>query len=377
MTIALYLDHNGSTPLHPEVAEACRPFLDGLHANPSAAHPEGRRVRAEIERARETVAAAIGARPSEIRWTSGGTESNNWALLGSAAVARGRHLVVSAIEHKSVLAAARELERRGFELDLLPVDASGAVRLRDVEAALRADTFLVSVMSSNNETGIVQPVREIGELCRRRGIRFHVDAVSTLGKLPVDVGRAPCDLLSVASHKLYAPKGCGVLYVREGVEIAPMIHGCGQELGARSGTENALAIVGFARACDLLRRGALVDPHALERLRVALWRGIVDLYPESIRNGEGACLPNTLSVAFPDLSGADLQAELGRRGISVSAGASGSDGTPSHVLLAMGLGAERARSTLRFSLGAATNAGTIDAVLAALAEVLPARAGAR
>ena len=372
-------DQNASTPVHPEVVEACRPFLTGFHANPSAAHPEGRRVRAAIDRARAAVAAAIGAEPREIRFTSGGTESNNWALFGSLEpLGPRRHVVVSAIEHRSVLAAAAELERRGFEVTRLAPDASGAVRVRDLEAALRPDTALVSVMTANNETGVVQPAAEIGRVCRERGIRYHADAVCTIGKLPVDVRRLGCDLLSLSSHKLYAPKGCGVLYVRDGVAIAPLVHGCGQELGSRGGTENALAIAGFARACELFAASSPHRARAVEALRDALWRGIEERFPHARRNGGGAALPNTLNVSFAGRAGADVQAELGRRGFAVSCGAAAGGGAPSHVLTAMGLGAERARESVRFSLGPGTGATSVEALLDALEEVFgrrPARAG--
>jgi cysteine desulfurase len=369
----LYLDYNGSTPVDPRVAAACRPWLESGFGNPSAGHQQGRRVRAEIERARGMIATAIGAASEEIHFTSGGSEANNAALFeGLKAAGDRRHLLVSSIEHKSVLACAEELARRGVEVELLPVDESGAVSLQDVERALRPDTGLVSVMMSNNETGVVQPVEALGRLCRERGILFHTDAVCTLGKLPIDVARLRCDLLTLGSHKLYAPKGCGVLYVRAGLELEPWIHGCGQERGLRGGTENALAIVGFARACELDRRGELVDPQALALLRDELHDVLRRRFPDACRNGRAPFLPNTLSVAFEGCESSRLQAELDRRGISVSAGASSSTARPSHVLLAMGLGPERARSSLRFSLGAGTTPATIEALALALEEILPA-----
>ena len=366
----LYFDANGSTPLHPRVLETCQGLLADLYGNPSAAHAEGRRARHAIDAARATIARALGASPDEIWFTSGGTEANNWALLGCAAASARRHLVVSAIEHKSVLQTARELERRGFELELLPADASGAVRSGDLERLLRPETLLVSVMTTNNETGVVQPVRELADLCRARGVLFHTDAVSTLGKLPVDVRALGCDLLSLASHKLYAPKGCGVLYVRKGVAIAPLIHGCGQQNGLRGGTENVLAVVGFARAIELLERGELGSPQTLASLRDELWAALRERFPQALRNGSGACLPNTLNVCFPGADAAEAQAALAELGISVAVGAAAGGGAPSHVLSAMGCDAAHARASLRFSLGRSTTRASLHALVDALALVL-------
>ncbi len=366
----LYFDTNGSTPLHPRVLETCQGLLADLYGNPSAAHAEGRRARHAIDAARSTIARAIGAGADEVWFTSGGTEANNWALLGCAAASPRKHLVLSAIEHKSVLQTARELERRGYELQLLPVDGSGAVRRRDVEHALRPETLLVSVMTANNETGVVQPVREIAELCRERGVLFHTDAVATLGKLPVDVRAIGCDLLSLASHKLYAPKGCGVLYVRKGVAIAPLIHGCGQQNGLRGGTENVLAVVGFARAIELLERGELGSPQTLSALRDELWLALRERFPQALRNGAGSFLPNTLNVCFPGADAIEAQAALAELGVSVAVGAAAGGGAPSHVLTAMGLEPAHARASLRFSLGRSSTRESLRALVDALAQVL-------
>jgi cysteine desulfurase len=370
----LYFDANGSTPLHPRVLETCQGLLADLYGNPSAAHAEGRRARHAIDGARATIARAIGASADEVWFTSGGTEANNWALLGCAGASPRRHLVVSAIEHKSVLQTARELERRGYALELLPVDSSGAVRLRDLEHLLRPDTLLVSVMASNNETGVVQPVRELAELCRERGVLFHTDAVSTFGKLPVDVRAIRCDLLSLASHKLYAPKGCGVLYVRKGVPIVPLIHGCGQQDGLRGGTENVLAVVGFARAVELYERGELVAPQLLSTLRDELWLALRGRFPQAQRNGAGSFLPNTLNVCFPGADAAEAQAALAELGISVAVGAAAGGGSPSHVLAAMGHDVAHARASLRFSLGRSTSRESLRALVEALTQVLPSSA---
>jgi len=371
----LYLDYNGSTPVHPEVAAAVQATLDRAFGNPTAVHPAGREAREAIDGARRTIARGIGARPDEIRLTSGGTESNNWALFGTARLeSQRRHLVVSPIEHWSVRRAAEWLAKNGYEVTWVPVDDSGAVTPEAVAECIREDTFLVSVMLANNETGVIQPAPEIAAICRDHGIRYHVDAVAALGKIPVDAAEIGCDLLSLSSHKMYAPKGCGVLYVRDGIALDPLILGCGQQQGARSGTENTTGAVAFARAFELLESGELPDPGELARVRDRLWGRIRDAFPRSRRNGRGPTLPNTLSVAFEGCSGARLVEALGRHGFSVSAGAASTNATPSHVLSSMGLGEERARSTLRFSLGSGTTEETLDALVASLAELIPSGA---
>lgn len=372
-----YFDHNGSTPVHPMVARVMGASLLETFGNAAAPHAAGLVARAAIDDARAQVAAAIGARPEELCFTSGGTESNNQALFGVAAGRRRGHLVVSAIEHKSVLRAAERLEREGFEVTRVRPRATGAVHLRDVSNALREDTILVSVMLANNETGVVQPAREIASLCRKRGILFHTDAVCVLGKLPVDVRELGCDLLSLSAHKVYAPKGVGVLFIRQGVEIEPLVVGCGQQDGRRSGTENTAGVVAFGAALELLRRGGLEPETPYEHLRLALWRGLQERFPGTSINGEGAVLPNTLNVHFPGHSAADLQAALGLRGFSVAAGAAAGTGSASHVLLAMGHDEARARGSLRFSLGRSTDVTAIAALLEALEGVLASQGSSR
>ena len=352
------------------VARVALESLTDVFGNAAAPHAAGLAARSSIERAREQVAVALGARPSEITFTSGGTESNNWAFYGAAARREHGHVVVSAIEHKSVLRSAERLEAQGFEVTRVMPRSTGAIHLRDVQAALRDDTFLVSVMLANNETGVVQPAREIASLCRRRGILFHTDAVCVIGKLPVDVRELGCDLLSLSAHKVYAPKGAGVLFVRDGVELDPLIVGCGQQDGRRSGSENTAGAVAFGAALELMRRGELEPAEPYEALRLALWRGIEDLCPDAEQNGEGAVLPNTLSVYFPGRSAAELQSALSELGFSVSAGAAAGTGTASHVLLSMGLVEGRARGSLRFSLGRSTDAASIAGLLDALEQVL-------
>lgn len=369
----LYFDANGSTPLHPEVLEVCQRYLAGLYGNPSARHPAGLEVRRGIDAAKASLAEAIGAAPEELWFSSGGTESNNWALFGAAESARGRHLLVSAVEHKAVLLPAEALSRRGFELEVVPVDEHGAVDANDLVRRIRKDTFLVSLMHANNETGVIQPVEAVGRACRERGVLFHVDAVCTLGKIPVDVRELCCDVLTAASHKVYSPKGCGLMYIRAGAAVAPFVHGCGHQGGMRGGTENALPIVGLAKAMELFRAGRLVDAGKLTQLRDALWKQLSAAIPGVQRNGAGALLPNTLNAHFPGFAGHALQSALGERGISVATAAGAGAAAPSHVLLAMGCSDARARSSLRFSLGAKTSEDSVRVLSGALAELCAGR----
>jgi len=371
-----YLDCNGSTPVHPAVIETCLPFLSGHFANGSAAHPGGLAVRAAIDAARGAAAGALGAQPDELVFTSGGSESNNHALSGVLAASGRRHLVVTTLEHKSVLATAAWLEKRGVSVTRIAPQRSGAVDAGEVESALRPDTGLVSVMLANNETGILQPIAAIARATRARGIPLHVDAVAALGKVPIDVSELNCDLLSLAGHKLYAPKGSGLLWIRDGLAIEPLIHGCGQQRGTRGGTENAFAAIGFGRALELLAQNRFSEDarehERIARLRDELFARIVELEPRAERNGSGAALPNTVNVWFPGRAGHVLQAELGARGIAVAAGSAATGATPSHVLTAMGHPPARASESLRFSLGLANTRASIDRTLAALTQILDA-----
>ena len=366
MSLDLYFDANGSTPLHPQVLALCQTYLEGLYGNPSAKHPAGLEVRRSIDAAKASLAEAIGAEPEELWFSSGGTESNNWALFGAAQAARGRHLLVSAVEHMAVLGPAEELARRGLEVEIVPVGEHGAVEAADLIGRIRKDTFLVSLMHANNETGVIQPVEAVGRACRERGVLFHIDAVCSLGKLPVDVRALSCDVLTAASHKVYAPKGCGLMYIRKGAAIAPFVHGCGHQGGMRGGTENALPIVGLAKSMELFRAGRLIDAEQLLRLRERLWAGLAGALPGVERNGSGPMLPNTLNVHFPGFAGHALQSQLGARGFSVATAAGAGAAAPSHVLLAMGCSDARARSSLRFSLSAKTSAASVDALIEAL-----------
>ena len=370
-----YFDFNASTPVDEAVLAAALPWMREEFANASSAHPEGRRSAAAIADARAQIAAGIGAAPEEIFFTSGGSESNNWALSGSISRARRAHIVSTAIEHKSVLSTLRALEADGHAVTRVSPGEHGAVRVEDVLDALRPETALVSVMLANNETGVLQPVAELGAALRRRGVRFHVDAVAAVGKHPIDVRALACDLLSLSAHKLYAPKGCGVLYVRSGVELHPLIHGCGQQGGMRGGTENTFGAVAFGRAFERLREGAFGTPESIAKLRDDLWSRLEAAVPGILRNGSGPRLPNTINVSLPGAEAPRVVELLGARGFSVSGGAAAA-GAASHVLLAMGCSEERARSSVRISLGAHTTREAVARLVEALCAVLPAaRAG--
>lgn len=365
-----YLDFNGSTPVDPQVRAAFLRALDGALGNASAAHADGLAARAAIDAARRSIAHGLGADEGEIWFTSGGTESNNWAVLESAAAQPGpAHLVVSSIEHKSVLQSARRAQERGAAVTFLDPRPDGRVDLADLERALRPNTRLVALMLANNETGLLQPVAEAAALCRSRGVRLLCDAVAAIGKIPVDVRTLGCDFLSISAHKLYAPKGVGVLYIRAGVHLPPLILGCGQQCGMRGGTENTAGVVALGVAFERLAQGAF-DPARTARRCAWLWDAIREICPSACLNGAGARLPNTLSVAFPGYDAAALQAALAERGVSVSAGAAASNGALSHVLSAMRAPEELARGTLRFSLGAGLEDADLELAVRALADCL-------
>jgi cysteine desulfurase NifS len=370
----VYLDHNATTPLDPEVLEAMLPFLRDDWGNPSSIHTLGNRSRTSLEGARRKVAQVLNCTARRIVFTGGGSEADNLAIRGILPFRKGRHLITSAIEHPAVLQTCLSLEREGYEVTVLPVDGDGRVRPESLAAALRPDTALVSVMLANNETGAVQPVAELAALARSRGVPFHTDAVQALGKIPVDVEELGVDLLSLSAHKIHGPKGVGALYVRRDMELKPLITGGGQERGLRSGTENVAGIVGFGKACELAQRRLNEGEMArVAQLRDRLEGGILKLLPEARRNGpcEGR-LPNTLNMILPEIRGESLVLFLDRRGVLFSSGSACKSGNPepSPALLAMGLTAEQAHCAVRFSLGAGNTAGDIDYVLRSLEETL-------
>lgn len=359
----IYLDYNATTPIDPRVAEAMAPFLTGGFGNPSSVHVEGRRAKAAFEEGREGVARCLGCRSSEVVFTSGGSESNNLAIRGLVEARGGGHVITSAVEHPAVLEVVLGLEIEGrIELTVVGVDNFGRVDPEAVSAALRDDTVLVSLMLANNEVGTLQPVRDVAVLCRERGVAIHTDAAQAVGKVPVDVTELGVDLLSVAGHKLYAAKGVGALYVREGVEILPQIRGAGHERGRRAGTENVLLAVGLGLACKLARDDVAEERVRLANLRERLTTGLRAGCGDLVEHGHpDERLPNTLSVALPGRNANRLVGDLAED-LAVSAGSACHSGATmiSYVLQAMGIEPELARATVRLSVGRFTTEEEID-----------------
>lgn len=369
----IYLDCNATTPLDPEVAAAIRPCLEGLFGNPSSSHVCGTEARQAVDTAREQVAGLLGCKPSEVIFTSGGTESNNHALKGAAFANahRGRHIVTTVVEHPAVLNVFRYLETKGFEASYLPVDGFGMVHPDAVVEALRPDTVLVSVMHANNEVGTLEPVAQLAEILRRRGIVYHTDAAQSAGKVPVRVTELGVDLLSLAGHKLYAPKGVGALFVREGTALEKFMHGAGHESGMRAGTENLIGIVGLGKACELAFQNLEKNTVVMRRTRDRLLAGLRSIAPAArINTKPEISLPNTLSVSFPGIMGGELLARM--EGVAASAGAAcHSDRVEiSHVLAAMNISRDYALGTVRFSTGKDTTDGEIDRALPIIQKAL-------
>ncbi len=371
MDRTVYLDYNSTTPLDERVRRAVGDCLEHTWGNPSSIHSSGAAARAALDEAREKVAAALGAAVDEVVFTSGGTESNNAAVLGvMLAAPRGAKAVTSAVEHASVLEPFRFLERLGYEVAYVGVDRRGVVDIDALRRAVDDSTRLVSIMWVNNETGMVMPVAEAAEVAHARGALFHTDAVQALGKVEVDVDAAGADLLSVSAHKVYGPKGAGALFVRAGTVLEPLLHGGGQERGLRSGTENVAAAVGLGEAARLVSEEWREEASRVGGLREMLWEGIAGRIDGVSINGdlEGS-VPNTLNLYVEGVSGEALVMSLDLEGIEISTGSACSEGNveASHVLLAMGLGEEEARSSIRISLGKWTTEADVRRVL----EVLP------
>lgn len=361
----VYLDHNATTPLLQEALEEMLPYYREDFGNPSSSHIFGQRAREGIEKARWRVARAISCTPEEVIFTSSGTEANNLAIKGIAFAnkEKGNHIITSKIEHHALLSPCKWLEGEGFCVTYLDVDRFGMVDPNELLSAITKETILVTIMHANNEVGTIQPIRELSKIARERGVYFHTDAVSSFGKIEVDVDKLGVDLLSISSHKIYGPKGVGALYVRKGTRISPLIHGGGHERGRRAGTEDVAGIVGFGKAAEL----AIEEKIHIRELRDRLYNGIIDRIDGVTLNGHPThSLPNTINLLFRGVDGETLMAALDLKGIATSVGSACSQG-PSHVLLAMGLKDEEVGSSIRFSLGRGNRREEIDYVL----EVLP------
>lgn len=371
----VYLDHNATTPVHPEVLEAMIPFFQDQFGNASSIHWAGREVKKYLDAAREKVAALLNASPDEMIFTGCGTESDNMAIKGVALSLqdKGRHIITTRVEHHAVLHTCQFMEKMGYEITYLPVDSLGLIDLEELRRSIRSDTILISIMFANNETGTIFPVQEIGEIAREKGVIFHTDAVQAIGKIPVDLQRMPIDILSLSGHKLNTPKGIGAQFIRRGTKISPLIHGGAQERSRRAGTENIPYIIGLGKACEIARRDFQKRHDHLLTLRDRL-ESILETVPHVERNGHPTRrLPNTLNVSFLYVEGESLLLNLDLEGIAVSSGSACTSGSsePSHVLLAMGKSPIAAQSAIRFSLGWTNTREDVDYVL----EVLPAIVG--
>jgi cysteine desulfurase len=368
----VYLDNNATTAVLPEVFEAMRPYFGERFGNASSIHHHGQETRAAVEDAREAVADLLGCTASEVVFTSGGTESDNLAIAGW--VAAGDHVITSSIEHHAVLHACKHLEKLGCDVSVLRVDGRGLVDPDDVGRALRSNTKLISLMMANNETGVLQPVDEVGKIAAEAQVLFHTDAVQAAAKVPIDVRRIGCDALSISGHKIHAPQGVGAFYVKKGTRIQPLFHGGRHERSRRAGTENVPGIVGLGKAAQLakesLERG---DDKKMAAVRDRLEQGILAHVDEAGVNGQGAPrVPNTTNIHFDHIEGESLVIALDLKGLAVSTGAACSSGAiePSHVLIAMGLRPEQARASIRFSLGKQTTESDIDFALAIVPETV-------
>jgi cysteine desulfurase len=377
----IYLDHNASTAVDPAVLDAMLPYFSFEFGNASSIHTFGQRARAAVETAREQVAALLNARPQEIVFTSGGTESDNHAIFGvaldsftslaSSTSLTSRHVITTTIEHEAVLNACQALEKQGVAVTYLPVDREGLINLDDLRRALRPETVLITVMHANNELGTIQPLAEIGRIAAEADVYFHTDAVQSAGKIPVDVKALQLDLVSVSGHKFYAPKGVGALFIKSGTHLRQLLYGGHHQRGFRPGTENVAGIVGLGKAAELARLSLEKDAARISRLRDALEQGILARVPDCSANAANAPrTPNTTNILFPGLEGEALVIALDLKGLACSTGAACSSGAvePSHVLTAIGLPASEARATIRLSLGRHTT----DSEIAAALELIPA-----
>jgi len=368
------MDHAATTPVDKEVIQTMLPYFDKKFGNASSLHQFGQEAKEALENNRETVAKLINAEPREVIFTSGGTESDNWAIKKIAFTNedRGNHIITSKIEHHAVLESCEFLEKNGFKVTYLPVDKYGLVNPEDIKKAITKNTILVTIMHANNEIGTIEPIEEIGKICKEKGVYFHTDAVQTVGKIPIDVKKMNVDLLSSSSHKLYGPKGVGFLYIKKGTKLSPMIHGGGHEFCLRSGTENIAGIVGFAKACELAQRDMEKRVKHEKKLADRLIRGVSKI-PESWLNGHPEKrLPGNTNFCFKYIEGESLILHLDDKGIAASTGSACSTKSlkPSHVLTAIGLSPVDAHGSLRLTLGKDNTEKEIDYVLDVLPKIV-------
>ena len=371
----IYLDHAATTAVHPEVAREMILWQSEYFGNPSSLYALGQKSRQAMEEARKQVARLIGAKPEEVYFTSGGSESDNWAIKGIflARKEKGRHIITTAIEHHAVLETCDEIKKMGGEITLLPVDSQGIVNPDDVKKAIRPDTVLISVMHANNEIGTIQPIAGIGQIARKAGIPFLVDAVQTVGHYPVDVEAMNVDMLSLSAHKFYGPKGVGAMYLRKGVKIANLIHGGGQEKKRRAGTQNVPGIVGLGKAAEVAMADLDKEMQRETRLRDRLRELIENNIPDVILNGHPTQrVPNNLNMSFAGVEGEAMVLHLDHEGICASTGSACTTGSlePSHVLMALGLKHEQAHGSLRFTFGRSNIMAHVDYVAAVMAKIV-------
>jgi cysteine desulfurase len=366
----VYLDHNASTPILPEVRDAMLPYLGEYFGNPSSPHVYGRKMRNAVEHARGQVAALIDCNPEELFFTSGGTEANNLAIRGLAAAnPERRHIITSNVEHPATLQPCQVLEQQGYRVDLIPVDELGRIDLQAVSKAVNGDTLLITIVHANSETGSLQPVRELSGIAHVEGALMHTDAAQSAGKISVSVKKEAVDLLSIAGHKLYAPHGVGALYVREGLQINPLLTGAGHEKGLRPGTENVASIVGLGKACALAQRDLDSEALRVESLRERLWSRLREEIPGLALNGHPEQrLPNTLNVRFPGVSGNELLEQCPAVAASTGSACHESGASASAVILAMGIDPEQALGSVRLTLGRSNTVQNIDQAADALIE---------
>jgi len=370
----VYLDYAATTPTDPRVLKEMLPFFNKKFGNTMSLHSFGREAKLAAEEAREKVASLMNAEASEIIFTGSATESDNFALKGIAFAnkEKGKHIIVSSIEHHSVLDTAKWLEKQGFEVTYLPVDKYGLVNPSEVEKSIRKDTILVSIMHANNEIGTIEPIEEIGKICSEHGVYFHTDAAQSYGKIPVDVKKMNVDLLTASAHKIYGPKGVGLLYLRKGVKIEPLLHGGGHEFGLRSSTLNLPGIVGFGAAAEIAKKEMEKEGKRIEKLRRRLEKGVLKIENSHLNGHLEKRLPNIANFWFDFIEGESLIMSLDIKGIAASTGSACSSESlePSHVLLAIGLKHHQAHGSLRLSLGRWTKKEEIDYVLKVLPEVV-------